>query len=50
MNEEVRFQNKTKILNGLELAYKKMLLFKKQQQSELIIAKNHKIIKIKLNK
>ncbi len=49
MNKEDRLQNKNKILKGLELAYEKMLLFKKQKKTELIITKNHKIVKIKLN-
>ncbi len=49
MNKKVRIQNKSKILKGLELAYEKMLLFKKQHNSDLVITQNHQIVKIKLN-
>ena len=37
-----------KILQGLEKAYEKMLEFKKQKKSELVIIQNDKIVKIKL--
>ncbi len=36
-----------KILTGLELAYERMLEFKKQKKTELVIAQNGKIVKIK---
>ena len=36
-----------KILLGLEKAYKKLIEFKKQKNTELVIMKNDKIVKIK---
>lgn len=36
-----------KILKGLELAYEKMIAFKKYKKSELVIMKDNKIVKIK---
>jgi len=36
-----------KILIGLELAYKRLLEFKKQKNSELVIYKDGKIVRIK---
>ncbi len=36
-----------KIVDGLELSYKKLLEFKKQKNSELLILKDNKIVKIK---
>ncbi|RLD22185.1 MAG: hypothetical protein DRI69_01995 [Bacteroidetes bacterium] len=35
-----------KIIEGLELAYKKLVIFKKQNNSPLIVSKNGEIIKI----
>ncbi len=36
-----------KILEGLEIAYEKMIEFKKQKNSEIVIIQNGKIVKIK---
>lgn len=36
-----------KILKGLEKAYEKMIEYKKQKGSELVIMQNGKIVKIK---
>lgn len=36
-----------KILKGLQLAYDRMIEFKKQKNSELVIYKDGKIVKIK---
>lgn len=38
-----------KILRGLELAYEKMVKFKKQKKSPLVVSRNGKIIKIPPN-
>ncbi len=38
---------KEKLLVGLELAYQKMLEFKKQKNSELVIMKDGKIVRVK---
>lgn len=36
-----------KIVEGLELSYKKLLEFKKEKKSELVVLRNGKIQKIK---
>ncbi len=38
-----------KITKGLQEAYKKMLVFKKQKNSPVIMTKNGKIVKVKAN-
>jgi hypothetical protein len=48
MTLETKIENKNKILKGLEKAYEKMLLFKKERKSELVIIQDGKIVKIKL--
>lgn len=44
---EIQQQEKLKILKGLEVAYQKLIEFKKQKNSELIIIKDNKIVRIK---
>lgn len=44
---EIQQQEKLKILKGLEMAYRKLIEFKKQKNSELIIIKDNKIVRIK---
>ena len=48
MTLENKIENRNKILKGLEKAYEKMILFKKEHKSELVIFKDGKIVKIKL--
>lgn len=48
MTIETKIEHKNKILKGLEKAYEKMLEFKKERKSELVIIQNDKIVKIKL--
>jgi len=48
MTLETKIENKNKILKGLEKAYEKMLVFKKERKSELVIIQDGKIVKIKL--
>ena len=36
-----------KILAGLEITYKKLIEFKKQKNSELVVLKNNQIVRIK---
>jgi hypothetical protein len=48
MKIETKIEHKNKILKGLEKAYEKMLEFKKERKSELVIMQNDKIVKIKL--
>jgi len=47
MNQENKIERRNKILRGLEIAYKKMLEFKKQKKSELVILRDEKIVRIK---
>jgi hypothetical protein len=39
--------NQTKILEGMDKVYDKLIEFKKKMNSELVIIKDNKIIKIK---
>ena len=48
MTTENKIENRNKIVLGLEKAYEKMIAFKKEQKSELVIIKDNKIVKIKL--
>ncbi len=45
--EEVE-ELKIKIIDGLKIAYEKMIAFKKEKKSELVIMKDGKIVKIKM--
>ena len=38
---------KDKIVNGLEKAYEKLIEFKKEKNSELVIMRDNKIVRIK---
>ncbi len=44
---EEQIELKDKILKGLELTYIRLLEFKKQKNSVLVIKKNGKIVKVK---
>jgi len=44
---EKQIELRNKILLGLEKAYEKLIEFKKQKNSELVIMKDGKIVKIK---
>jgi hypothetical protein len=48
MTTETKIENRNKILKGLEKAYEKMIAFKKERNSELVIIQDNKIVKIKL--
>jgi hypothetical protein len=48
MTPETKIENRNKIVKGLEKAYEKMLIFKKEHKSDLVIIQNNKIVKIKL--
>ncbi|HRG18869.1 MAG TPA: hypothetical protein PLP39_07240 [Flavobacterium lutivivi] len=48
MTSETKIENRNKILKGLEKAYEKMIAFKKERKSELVIIQDNKIVKIKL--
>ena len=47
MKPEVKQDKKQKILTGLEIAHKKMLEFKRQKQTPLVIMQEGKIVKVK---
>jgi hypothetical protein len=44
---EKHIEEKNKILKGLEKVYEKLLEFKKMKNSELVILRENKIVKIK---
>jgi len=44
---EKHIEEKNKILKGLEKVYEKLLEFKKTKNSELVILRDNKIVKIK---
>jgi hypothetical protein len=44
---ETQIKEKNDILKGLEKAYEKLLEFKKLKNSELVVLRNNKIVKIK---
>ena len=48
MTTETKIETRNKILKGLEKAYEKMIDFKKERNSELVIIQDNKIVKIKL--
>ncbi|WP_269227554.1 hypothetical protein [Flavobacterium eburneipallidum] len=48
MTTETKIERRNKIIKGLEIAYEKMIEFKKQHKSELVIIQDNKIVKIKL--
>ncbi len=45
---EIQIDEKNRILKGLELVYKKLIDFKKAKKSKLVIIRDNKIVKIKL--
>jgi len=47
MTKEAKNIRKAKILKGLDKAYEKMLEFKKQKNSEVVIIRENKIVKLK---
>ncbi|EHQ42166.1 hypothetical protein [Myroides odoratus] len=47
MKTEARKLKKEKILIGLEKAYEKMIQFKKEKNSEIVVLKGNKIVRIK---
>lgn len=47
MTKEASAEKKAKILKGLEKAYEKMLDFKRKNNSELVIIRENKIVRIK---
>ncbi len=44
---EQQLEEKAKILKGLEIVYERLIAFKKLKNSELVILRDNKIVKIK---
>ena len=44
---EIQIEEKLKILKGLEKVYDKLIEFKRSKNSELVILRDNKIVKIK---
>ncbi|CAI9679411.1 MULTISPECIES: hypothetical protein [Elizabethkingia] len=47
MTKEAKNERKTKILQGLEKAYERMLKFKREKNSEIVVIRENKIVRIK---
>lgn len=47
MPTENKVERREKIMKGLEKAYEKMLEFKRKNNSEIVIIRKNKIVKIK---
>lgn len=48
MTPEAKIERRNKIIKGLEKAYEKMLIFKREHKSDLVIIQDNKIVKIKV--
>jgi len=44
---EKQIELRNKILTGLEKVYEKLIVFKKEKNTELVVMRNNKIVKIK---
>jgi hypothetical protein len=47
MKEYKRTEQQEKIIAGMELVYERLIAFKKKMNSELVILKDNKIVRIK---
>ena len=47
MINETKTERRNKIVKGLEKAYEKMLEFKRKNNSEIVVIRENKIVKIK---
>lgn len=47
MTKETKIERRNKIVKGLEKAYEKMLDFKRKNNSEIVVIKENKIVRIK---
>ena len=47
MNQEKQPELRDKILSGLEIAYARMLEFKRQKNSETVVMRDGKIVRLK---
>lgn len=46
-SKEIEIDEKNKITKGLEKVYEKLIEFKKMKNSELVVLRDNKIVKIK---
>jgi hypothetical protein len=44
---EIQIDEKNKILKGLEIVYERLIAFKKMKNSELVILRDNKIVRVK---
>ncbi len=44
---EIQIEEKNKIIKGLEKVYEKLIEFKKSKNSELVVIRENKIVKLK---
>ncbi len=47
MTKEAKIERKNKIILGLKEAYEKMLEFKREKNTEVVIIRDNKIVRIK---
>ena len=47
MKEYKRTEKQEKIITGMELVYERLIAFKKKMNSELVILKDNKVVRIK---
>jgi len=47
MNQEKQYELRDKILAGLEIAYERMLEFKRQKNSEVVVLHEGKIVRLR---
>lgn len=48
MNLEEQLEQQAKIIAGLKIAYERMLEFKRQKNSEVVVMREGKIVRLKL--
>lgn len=49
MKEFKRSEQQAKIISGMDMVHKRLIEFKKKMNSELVVIKNNKIVRIKPN-
>ena len=48
MNQEEQLERQEKIIVGVKIAYERMLKFKRQKDSEVVVMRDGKIVRLKL--
>lgn len=44
---EIQLAEKTKILKGLEKVYERLLIYKREKKTELVVLRDNKIVRLK---